>query len=184
MTVRVKYQLPEKFILNVGTIETRKNAFQIVQALKDIDENIPLVLIGKSTPYVDEIKQYLIKHNLEHRVIFLHKIAFDELPIVYYLSSLFIYTSRFEGFGIPIIEALQCGVPVIAATGSCLEEAGGPSSVYVSPDDVPALTKAINKLLAEDNTEQIAAGKEYAKKFEHANIAKELMQVYQELVKQ
>ena len=114
----------------------------------------------------------------------MHKIAFDELPIVYYLSSLFIYTSRFEGFGIPIIEALQCGVPVIAATGSCLEEAGGPSSVYVSPDDVPALTKAINKLLAEDNTEQIAAGKEYAKKFEHANIAKELMQVYQELVKQ
>ncbi len=184
MTVRVKYQLPEKFILNVGTIEQRKNVFQIVKALKNIDENIPLVLIGKSTPYVDEIKQYLIKHNLEHRVIFLHKIAFDELPIVYYLSSLFIYTSRFEGFGIPIIEALQCGVPVIAATGSCLEEAGGPSSVYVSPDDVPALTKAINKLLAEDNTEQITAGKEYAKKFEHANIAKELMQVYQELVKQ
>lgn len=181
MKVRVKYQLPEKFMLNVGTIEKRKNALLIIKALKNISENIPLVIIGKSTPYVDEIKQYLIKHDLEHRVLFLHKISFDELPIIYHLSSIFIYPSRFEGFGIPIIEALQCGVPVIAATGSCLEEAGGPHSMYVNPDDVVGMTDAINKTLAQNNGARISAGISYATKFNHKKVASDLMSVYKEL---
>ncbi len=182
MKVRVKYQLPERFLLNVGTIEKRKNALLIIKALKNLDENIPLVIIGKKTPYVEEIKQYLIQHDLEHRVLFHHTISFEELPIIYHLSSAFIYPSRFEGFGIPIIEALQCGVPVIATTGSCLEEAGGPSSMYVDPDDVAGMTNAINKTLAGNNSERIAAGISYATKFKHQKIASDLMNVYQELL--
>ncbi len=182
MKVRVKYQLPERFLLNVGTIEKRKNALLIIKALKKLDENIPLVIIGKKTPYIDEIKQYLMKNDLEHRVIFHHTISFDELPIIYHLSSAFIYPSRFEGFGIPIIEALQCGVPVIAATGSCLEEAGGPNSIYINPDDEVELAKAINKILSENNSERISAGVTYASKFNHKQIASDLMKVYKELV--
>lgn len=182
MKVRVKYQLPERFLLNVGTIEKRKNALLIIKALKKLDENIPLVIIGKKTPYIDEIKEYLMKNDLEHRVIFHHTISFDELPIIYHLSSAFIYPSRFEGFGIPIIEALQCGVPVIAATGSCLEEAGGPNSIYINPDDEVELAKAINKILSENNSERISAGVTYASKFNHKQIASDLMKVYKELV--
>lgn len=182
MKVRVKYQLPEKFLLTVGSIETRKNALLIVKALKNIDENIPLVIIGKYTPYVDEIKKFIIKNDIEHRVIFHHKISFHELPIIYHLSSLFIYPSRFEGFGIPIIEALQCGVPVIAATGSCLEEAGGPNTIYVNPDDVDEMKNAINKLLSENNSERIAKGISYVTKFNHKKIASDIMSVYKELV--
>lgn len=184
MKVRVKYQLPEKFLLTVGSIETRKNALLIVKALKHIDDNIPLVIIGKYTAYVDEIKKFLIKNDLEHRVIFHHKISFDELPILYHLSSIFIYPSRFEGFGIPIIEALQCGVPVIAATGSCLEEAGGPDSIYVDPDDVSGMAQAIQKLLTENNSDRISKGISYATKFNHKKIAADIMSVYNELVKE
>lgn len=182
MKVKVKYQLPNRFLLNVGTIEQRKNALLIVKALQQLNDNIPLVIIGKETPYVNELKTYLKKHNLEHRVHFLHKISFEELPILYHLASVFIYPSRFEGFGIPIIEAIQCGTPVIAATGSCLEEAGGPDSIYISPDDEEALAKAIHHILTADNSDMILKGKEYVKKFEHHVIAKHIMNVYKELI--
>lgn len=183
MKVRVKYQLPERFLLTVGSIEKRKNALLIIKALKNTAENIPLVIIGKPTEYIEEIKQYLMIHNLEHRVQFLHKITFDELPIIYHLSTAFIYPSRFEGFGIPIIEALQCGIPVIAAKGSCLEEAGGPSSIYVDPDNVTEMENAINKILLEDNKNRISEGKAYAEKFVHQKIASDLMDVYKEVLR-
>jgi glycosyltransferase involved in cell wall biosynthesis len=183
MTVRVKYQLPERFLLNVGTIEKRKNALLIIKALKNLNENIPLVIIGRETSYVNELKDYLKIHHLEHRVIFLHKITFDELPIIYNLATMFIYPSRFEGFGIPIIEALQCGVPVIAARGSCLEEAGGHACLYVEPDDVEGMTNAINTLLKEHKSvERMMEGKNYVAKFHQEKIATDLMQVYTELL--
>ncbi len=183
MKVRVKYQLPERFLLNVGTIEKRKNAMLIIKALKNTNENIPLVIIGRETSYVEELKEYLKIHNLEHRVIFLHKITFDELPIIYNLATLFIYPSRFEGFGIPIIEALQCGIPVIAAKGSCLEEAGGHACIYVDPDDDVAMTNAINLLLKEQkDAERMVEGKKYVEKFHQSKIANDLMRVYEELI--
>lgn len=182
MTVRVKYQLPERFLLNVGTIEKRKNAMLIIKALKNTNENIPLVIIGRATSYVDELKDYLKIHHLEHRVFFLHKITFDELPIIYNLATMFIYPSRFEGFGIPIIEALQCGTPVIAARGSCLEEAGGHACIYVDPDDDSAMSNAINLLLKEQKDgERMLEGKKYVEKFHQEKIANDLMNVYEEL---
>ena len=76
---------------------------------------------------------------MENRVHIIHNLKFGDLPILYHLASLFVYPSRFEGFGIPIVEALSAGVPVIASTGSCLEEAGGEHSIYVDPDDVEML---------------------------------------------
>lgn len=183
MKVRVKYKLPEHFLLNVGTIEKRKNAMLIVKALKNTDENIPLVIIGRETSYVEELKDYLKVNHLEHRVIFHHKITFDELPIIYNLATMFIYPSRFEGFGIPIIEALQCGVPTIAARGSCLEEAGGHACIYVEPDDVDGMSNAINTLLKEQKDEaRIIEGKKYVERFNQQKIADDLMKVYQELI--
>lgn len=183
MKVRVKYHLPERFLLNVGTIEKRKNAMLIIKALKNTSENIPLVLIGRETNYVEELKDYLKVNNLEHRVIFLHSISFQELPIIYHLAEMFIYPSRFEGFGIPIIEALQCGVPTIAARGSCLEEAGGHACIYVEPDDVEGMTNAINKLLKERKDEnRISEGKQYVERFKQNKIADDLMKVYNELI--
>jgi glycosyltransferase involved in cell wall biosynthesis len=183
MKVRVKYKLPQRFILNVGTIERRKNAMLIIKALKNTNENIPLVIIGRETSYVKELKDYLNVNHLEHRVIFHHKITFDELPIIYNLATMFIYPSKFEGFGIPIIEALQCGVPVIAAKGSCLEEAGGHTCIYVEPDDAEGMANAINTLLNEDkNEERISAGKKYVERFHQEKIAKDLMKVYEELM--
>lgn len=178
--VTVKYNLPAKFLLSVGTIEERKNLLLIAKALKDIPNDIPLVVIGKATKYADEVNAYLSANNLSDRVIFLNKVTFDELPAIYQLASVFIYPSRYEGFGIPVLEALNSGTPVIAATGSCLEEAGGPNSLYVDPDDEKGLAEKVNLILTDSGLKQamIKSGLEYATNFNDDKLALQLQQLY------
>lgn len=178
--VKLKYNLPDKFLLSIGTIEERKNLLLTVIALKNIDGDIPLVVIGKPTKYTDEVNAYIAAGNLTSRVVFLRDIPFDELPVIYQLASVFIYPSRYEGFGIPILEALNSGTPVIAATGSCLEEAGGPGSRYVDPDDAAGLAKEVNQILGDDALRQTMAtsGIEHAANFNDDKLALQLQQLY------
>jgi glycosyltransferase involved in cell wall biosynthesis len=179
--VQSKYNLPAKFLLSVGTIEERKNLLLIAKALKNIQNDIPLVVIGKTTKYTDQVNAYLAANNLTNRVIFLKDVTFDELPAIYQLASIFIYPSRYEGFGIPILEALNSGTPVIAATGSCLEDAGGPDSIYINPDDAMALAEKVNLIFADDKLRQamITKGLEYAANFYDHKLALQLQQLYQ-----
>lgn len=181
--VTAKYSLPENFILNVGTIEERKNALLIVKALKHLSAEIKLVLIGKETKYATRLKSFLNQEQLEDRVIFLKDIDFKDLPAIYQLAKVFVYPSEFEGFGIPILEALYSGCPVIAATGSCLEEAGGPGSIYISPKDEIALSKVIDSILKDEalRTEMITAGKKYASGFTEEVHANAIIKIYENL---
>jgi glycosyltransferase involved in cell wall biosynthesis len=183
--VREKYALPEKFLLNVGTIEIRKNALLIVKALAKLEKDIHLVIIGKETPYANTVKDFIQKHQLTDRVHFLQDVSFEDLPAVYQLSTIFVYPSEFEGFGIPILEALKSNVPVIAATGSCLEEAGGPDSIYVNPNNEDALAAAISKIWNDAALQSAMkiAGKKFASDFTEMNHAKNLMQLYTSLLK-
>ena len=146
--VRRKYGLPATYILYVGSIEERKNLLLVARALRRLPDDVRLVAVGRHTPYTEKVKAYLRTHRLEERVRLLHGIPLRELPAFYQCASLFVYPSRFEGFGIPIIEAIHSGIPVIAATGSCLEEAGGPSCVYVDPDDANGLAAEIAFILS------------------------------------
>lgn len=184
--LKEKYDLPDKYILYVGSIESRKNLLVVAKALKNIESDVQLVAIGKYTPYVKRIQEYIKQNNLEHRVKFFHKIQFNELPYFYQMASVFAYPSYFEGFGIPILEALNSGVPVIAATGSCLEEAGGPNSIYIHPDDNNEFAKQINLILNSPSVanQMISAGKEYAKLFNEEKLSKDLMAVYQKTLLQ
>ncbi len=177
--IKRKYDLPEKYLLNVGTIEERKNLLLIVKALKDV-RNIDLVVVGRDTPYSDIVRDYIRSHGLVERVHFLKNIDHEDLPGIYQLAQLFIYPSRFEGFGIPIIEALHSGIPVIAATGSCLEEAGGQGSIYIDPDDTVGLSTQISVVLNDNDKKNtmIQAGYEHLKKFSAEKIATETMELY------
>ncbi|MGI4805950.1 MAG: glycosyltransferase family 4 protein [Janthinobacterium lividum] len=183
--LRFKYKLPQQFILNVGTIETRKNLLLAVKALKNIDAEVNLVVVGRKTKYAETIKNYLVKEALQNRVLFLSKVLLEDLPVIYQLAKVFVYPSRYEGFGIPILEALNSGTPVVAATGSCLEEAGGPDSFYVDPDDAIALAEKINLILQNKDLQQKmkTKGLEYALRFEEKYIAENLMNVYQKALK-
>ena len=182
--VRSAYQLPQRYILNVGSIEARKNILQAVQALPLLPDDVALVMVGRHTPYTDQVLQYVREHHLEERVRVLHGVPDEHLPMLYALAESFVYPSVYEGFGIPIIEAISCGLPVVACSGSCLEEAGGPDSLYVQPGNVEAMADAIRQTLvgAEGRELRIENSKKYIRRFSGCNVASQVVNVYQSLL--
>ena len=182
-SVRLLYGLPQRFILNVGTIERRKNILLAVKALADLPEDLALVIVGRQTSYTNEVLEYISSHGLNHRVFLLHGVPDDHLPALYALAEAFAYPSVYEGFGIPIIEAVSCGLPVVACTGSCLEEAGGPDCLYVDPDDVEAMAAAIRQVLrgAEGREERIRRSQDYIRRFEGNALAAQVLDLYYKL---
>ncbi len=182
--VKRKYLLPKKYLLTVGTIEERKNLLVLIKALLHTKISMPLVVVGKPTPYLNQVKQFIYTNSLSSRVFFLHQVGFDELPALYQMATAFIYPSRYEGFGIPVLEALNSGTPVIAAKGSCLEEAGGPDSIYIDPDDEQALAAAINHIWSNPKLRQqmIVNGFNYAHNFDDDKLSARLMNLYQNIL--
>lgn len=178
--VRSKYSLPERYILFVGTIEERKNALLAVKALPLLPSDVHLVLVGRRTAYADRIDDYGKRNSLSDRIHFLSGVPTSDLYAIYQQAECFVYPSRYEGFGIPIVEAIQSGLPVVACTGSCLEEAGGPHSLYVSPDDWEGMATAIRHMLCSnpDRQQIIARSKEYVKRFENNDIASRMLELY------
>lgn len=173
-----------RYILSVGSIEARKNILLAVKALPYLPEDLSLVIVGRHTPYTDIVADYAKRNGLEDRVKIMHGVSDEELPRLYAGAEAFVYPSRYEGFGIPIIEAISCGLPVVACTGSCLEEAGGPDSLYVNPDDEQAMAHAISKMLrgAEGREERITRSRTYIRRFEGHDVAQQVADVYSRLL--
>jgi len=178
-----KYNLPETFLLSVGSIESRKNVMLAIKGLSYLDEHIHLVVVGKSTAYAKRALCYAREKGLSHRVHFFHQVPFSDLPSFYQMASVFVYPSFYEGFGIPVIEALSSGVPVVAAKGSCLEEAGGPGSVYIDPNSEKEFADAIRHIMSapEVATQMIEEGKGYVARFSDEAIASGFAQIYSRL---
>ena len=183
-TILWDLSLPQRYILSVSTIEERKNIALVVSALKMLPENVHFVAVGRQTKYVSKVLTQAKKMGVEHRIHLLSGINDEQLHAVYQLAEVFVYPSRYEGFGIPIIEAIQCGLPVVAATGSCLEEAGGPDCLYVSPDDVNGMAQAICKQMqgAEGREERILRSREYVKRFEGDSVARQVAAIYRDIM--
>ena len=183
-SIRMLYGLPKRFILNVGTIERRKNILLAVKALAGLPEDLALVIVGRQTTYTNEVLEYISAHGLSHRVFLLHGVPDDHLPALYAQAEAFVYPSVYEGFGIPVIEAVSCGLPVVACTDSCLEEAGGPDCLYVAPDDDEAMAAAILQVLkgAEGREERICRSQDYIRRFEGNDLASQVLDLYHSLV--
>jgi len=181
-SIKEKYNLPERFILNVGTIEARKNLLNIVKAINGSE--IPLVVIGKKTNYFKKIQKFLKKNKLENQVQFLEDVSMEELASIYKLADLFVYPSFFEGFGIPVIEALFSKTAVITSNLSCLPEAGGKDSVYIDPNNFEDLKAKISFLWENESERKRRAEKgfDFVQKFNDENIANDLMQVYRSVL--
>ncbi len=182
--LKVKYNLPEQFILYVGTIEPRKNLLGVFQALAAANIDIPVVAVGRPTNYLTKIKQFVRDNNLEKQAIFLHNVETPELPAFYQMASLFVYPSLFEGFGIPILEALNSGTPVITSKGSCFPEVGGDAALYAEYGNTEELATAMQKVIeSEDLQQEMAAkGKIKALEFREENILSELINYYQSIL--
>ncbi len=179
-SITQKYGLPQRYIIAVGTVEERKNQLLAVKAMRGLPDDIKLVIVGGCTPYADTIKEYARANRLSQRIIWLQGVPFAHLPALYAMACVSSYTSRFEGFGIPIIESLSVGTPVVACTGSVLEEAGGDGAVYVSPDDIDGYVHAVNTILEDSGKRKIMVtrGLSHVTKFNHAGMTQGIMSAY------
>ena len=182
---RDHFALPRRYILFVGSVEERKNLALIVEALGQLqDRELHLVAVGRKTPYVQTVLECARRMGVLSRLHLLHGVPNSYLPGIYAGAEVFVYPSRFEGFGIPIIEALNAGVPVIGATGSCLEEAGGPHSLYTDPKDATMLAAMIDRVVIDISLRKrmIEEGRRYVERFTPKRIAKELSTIYEEVL--
>ena len=186
LNLRKRLNLPDRYLLQVGTIERRKNLELSVRALPQIDKNIKLVAVGRDNLYLPYIKKLAREIGVEDRIIHLQGLPFADLPGLNQGAEIILYPSRYEGFGIPVLEGLESRRPVIAATGSCLEEAGGDAAVYVEPESPRMMAEAINTLLADTAQQQqrIARGLEWARRFNPEDMTSRIMETYQKAIEQ
>jgi glycosyltransferase involved in cell wall biosynthesis len=179
-----RLNLPEQFLLSVGTIEPRKNMLLILQALQESKVELPLVLIGRSTPYQQVILGYAEKYSLTNQLFIRNGVDGKDLPSVYQSAIAFVYPSFYEGFGIPILEALFSGTAVISSHTSCLPETGGDAALYFDPRNSGELAEKIMEFI---NTpllkeKMIQKGFAHAESFKGEKIAQRIMEVYTQII--
>ena len=180
---RQKFDLPAGYLLYVGTIEKRKNLLNIVKALHLGKIDMPLVVVGRKTAYFNEVLAYIQQNGLSN-INFLDQVIASELPAIYQGSSGFIYPSVYEGFGIPVLEALNSGVPVITSRGGCLEETAGKGGLLIDPNNLEEMIHAIREILENSVTRDIMIreGGAHALKFREEQTIPSLYKVYLECV--
>jgi glycosyltransferase involved in cell wall biosynthesis len=177
------YHLPSEFMLYVGSVTERKNLLAVCKAYLLIPDaqKIPCVIIGNGKRYAEEVKTFIAEHHLQHWFIFLENIPTLELPAFYRKASCFIYPSLYEGFGIPILEAMVCNCPVITSGVSSLPEVGGDAAAYVNPASPEEIAIQILNVLtnSEMRAAMISRGKSRLPIFDKFSLAEKMMALYQ-----
>ena len=173
---------PQPYILYVGTVNERKNALTLILAFEKIKDrtDADLLIIGGGSEYYSKVKSYVKNNNLSHRIHLKPVVEFDLMPSIYRNSEIFAHPSVFEGFGIPIIEALYCGVPVVCSEGSCFPEAAGRYSKFVEPFNVDAWAETLLELLNNPSEQKRMAeeGLKFVQKFNDTVIAEQWNEFY------
>ena len=182
--VKDKYELPDRYVLSVGTIDERHNIMQAVKALHSLPDDLSLLVAGSITDYTDSVWDYANHNGLHDRVVMLHKIPGEYLPALYRMAEAFGYPEGYDGFALPVAEAVSMGLPVVACKGSGTEEAGGPDSRYVRPDDDDAMAHAIAEVLigAKGRQQQIERGLAYASRFTSSEAARRYADLYRRML--
>jgi glycosyltransferase involved in cell wall biosynthesis len=150
--VRRKYALPGRFVLYLGAIEPRKNLTLLLEAFSRLVKDgisHDLVVVGQRGWMVDEVFRAVTDLKLDERVHFTGYVPTEDLPILYNLSQVFVYPSQYEGFGIPPVEAMACGIPVVATQSSAMTETVGDAGLLAPLGDEIALAEAIRKLVSD-----------------------------------
>jgi len=182
--VKEKYGLHENFILSVGTIEDRKNQLNIIRAVREEGIDREIVFIGRKTGYADRLMDYIRLNRMNNQVRFISDLPDEDLPSIYALAGASVYLSKYEGFGIPVIEAMAAGCPVVASNAPCLPETSGGAALLVDPENIGAIGLTIKSVLEnkEVRAELISKGKERAAFFTPENAARNLITVYSKIL--
>lgn len=178
------YDLPPHYVLSIGALDERHNLELTVRALAQMPgSNLHIVIVGHSTPYYKKVKKLAAECGLEKRLYRLPQVHASDLPVIYHQAVATVCPSRHDALGISLIESLSCGTPVIGATGSGMEEAGGPGGLYVDPDSPAQLAQAI-AAIAGDSARREAmarAGGRHIEHFAMQPVADAMMTIYREL---
>jgi glycosyltransferase involved in cell wall biosynthesis len=181
--VRRRYGLPDRFILSVGTLEPRKNLVRLVEAYlgarrRGTLDGYALVLVGRRGWYNQELDRVL--RSAGPGIILTGYVPFQDLPAVYNLSTMFVFPSLYEGFGLPVLEAMACGIPVVTSLGTALEEIAEGAAKLADPLDVESIAAAIESLAAQPELRQELArrGIDQAARFSWSRAARETLEVY------
>jgi glycosyltransferase involved in cell wall biosynthesis len=179
--IKQQYALPDQYILTVGAIEPRKNLKGLIEALHSAHIDLPLVAVGAPSAYAVQMAELAKTHGVDLR--YLHGLPFEDLPAVYKMADIFCYPSVFEGFGIPILESLCIGTPVVTSTGSCFAETGGDAALYADPLQPAQIGARIKQVITDSAFRQtmIKQGHLQADKFTDDKVANNLIQVYNAL---
>lgn len=146
--IREKYRLPDRFLLHVGTIEPRKNLPLLFEVIRALDAT--LVVTGKTGWLTEPIFTRLDESGMRDRVRFTGFAPDDDLPALISAATALVMPSRYEGFGLPVLEAMACGTPVVASNTSSLPEVGGDAALYASPDEPAAWVEALRRVLSDE----------------------------------
>lgn len=180
--IRAKYKLPERYILYVGNLEPRKNirslihAFGVLQSSEEID----LVIVGRKAWLYSDIFETANKSGFTDRIHFTGYVDSADLPWIYSLADVFVFPSLFEGFGLPNLEAMACGVPVISSNTSSVPEVVGDAGILIEPRNIEQIADAIQRVISntELSAQLRAAGIERAKQFTWQRTARETLNAY------
>jgi len=183
--VRQKYGLGSSpFILSVGTIQPRKNHRRLIRAFGQLDHQYSLVIAGEKGWLYQEIFKEVARLGLQNRVHFTGFVDDADLPALYSAATLFAYPSLYEGFGLPVLEAMACGTPVVTANQSSLPEVAGTAGLMVDPKKTDAIASAMAQVLTNPDLHKKLsdAGQIQATKFTWAAMAQNLLELYKSLL--
>ncbi len=179
-----KFGIKKDYILFVGTLQPRKNIERLIEAFSKIQKDqLQLVIVGKRGWLYEDILKAPEKYKVENKVKFLDFVEDEDLPGLYKNALCFVLPSLYEGFGLPVLEAMRQGCPVLISNVSSLPEVGGEAAMYFDPENVDNITKALEKVIASEKLRQemIKKGYEQVKKFSWEKTAKKTLEVLQEL---
>jgi len=186
LKVRQRYRLPEQFLLYLGTIEPRKNIQALIKAYALLCREKgfchKLVLAGDMGWKNEGLRELIQGLSLEDSIRFTGYVEDSDLPALYTLADLFVFPSLYEGFGLPVLEAMACGLPVVTSNVSSLPEVAGDAAVLIDPHSLDAIADGMRRMLVdrELRTKCIERGFERAKMFTWEKCAKETVAVFRE----
>jgi glycosyltransferase involved in cell wall biosynthesis len=185
--VRDRYSLPQRFILTVGTIEPRKNHTTLVEAFATVRTHHPevgLVIAGGRGWLSDRFFDRVRALGLDDQVVFTGHVADEEMPALFKAAEVFAFPSEFEGFGLPPLEAMACGVPVVSSDAASLPEVLGDAGMSIAPRDVAGWVQVLDRLLndAPLRASFAARGLERARLFSWDTAAERTSEVYRSVM--
>jgi glycosyltransferase involved in cell wall biosynthesis len=180
--VKARYGIAGDYALFVGTLQPRKNLIRLIEAFSNFRfpiSDFRLVIAGKKGWLYQEIFRWVEELGLEKKVVFTGYVPEGDLPVLLSGARLFVFPSLYEGFGLPVLEAMACGTPVVCSNASSLPEVAGDAAVLVDPQDVEGLAAAMERVLGDEElrAELIVRGFEQARKFSWERCARETLDV-------